>query len=108
MECLVVAEERESRVDCHSEHIGNRFVSNFDLERFGVVSSPPAGRTRRINAWKKKKLDTDVPLTLAGLTAPLGHVEGESASVVASDPCLLCRREELADVIEKARVGREI
>ena len=66
------------------------------------------GRARRIDAGQEEQLDHHEAFALAGLAAALGDVEGEASGVVVTGARRLGRREELANVIEQARVGREV
>ena len=79
-----------------------------DLERLRVVARAVAGRAGRIDARQEEQLDHHEAFALAVLAAALGDVEREPPGVVAAGPRRLGRGEELADVVEQARVGGEV
>ncbi len=79
-----------------------------DLERLGVVARAVAGRARRVGAREEEQLDRDEALTLAGLAATLGHVEGEPAGAVPALLRGLRGGVQLAHRVEHAGVRREV
>ncbi len=103
-----VGEELGCLVDGHVEHLGDGPVAVADLERLRVVARAVAGRAGGVGSWQEQQLDGDEPLALAGLAAPLRHVEREAPRRVAAPPRGVGVREHLAHGVEHAGVGREV
>ena len=104
----LVGEELAGRVDRQPEHVGDVLLAVLDLQRLRVVAGAVADRAWGVDARQEEQLDHDEALALAVLAAALGDVEREPPGVVAAGPRRLGRGEELADVVEQARVGGEV
>ena len=101
-------EELEGLVDGHVEHFGDVLALEEDIERFAVVALAVADLAGDRDVGQELHLDLDIALALAGLAATALDVEGEAARLVAAQPCLGDRGEELADRREHAGVGRRV
>src|SRR3546814_20805411 len=64
-----------------------------------------AGRARRVHAGHEQQFHADETLALASLAAPLGDVEREPSGIVAAAARRGRGSEQLAHMVEQARVG---
>lgn len=67
-----------------------------------------ARRARRVHAGHEQQFHADEALALAGLAAPLGDVEREPSGIVAAASRIGRGSEQLAHMVEQARVGGEV
>ena len=101
-------EELQRLLDRHVEHVGDALALEADLERLAVVALAVALFARHVDVGQEVHLDLDLPVAAADLAAPALDVEAEAARLVAARPRLLGLREEVADHVEQARVGRRV
>src|SRR5690606_30226757 len=78
------------------------------LERLAVVPRALAHLARDVDVREEVHLDLERAVTGARLAAPALDVEREPAGRVAADLGLGRLREELADLVPHARVGRGV
>ena len=101
----LVGEELERLLAAHVEHVGDVLVLERDVERVAVVAGALAHLARHVHVGQEVHLDLDRAVARAGLAATAADVEAEPARQVAADLGLVGLREQLADVVEHARVG---
>jgi len=77
-------------------------------ERVGVVARPAARRARRVDARQEQQFDHHEALARAMLAAALRHVEREPAGIVAALPGGRRGGEQLAHLVEQARVRGQV
>src|SRR5688500_269864 len=108
MHMRLVGEERPRGIDGHPEHVSDVAAAVRHLERLRVVAGTMTGGAGCVDARQEQQLDHDEALALARLAASLRDVEGEAARIVLACPRLWCRGEQLPDVIEQARIRRQV
>ena len=77
-------EQRLGLLDRHVEHIGDRLVAVFHLQRLAVVALALADVAGDVDVRQEMHLDLDQAVALAGLAAAALDVEGEAAGLVAA------------------------
>ena len=92
----------------HVQHVGDGLAAVTDLQRFAVVARPVADLAVHVDVGQEVHLDLEGAVTGAGLAASALHVEGEPTLLVAADLGLLGFGEELADLVEDARIRRRV
>src|SRR5262249_60562204 len=75
-------------------------------ERLLGVAAPAAGVAVDVDVGEKAHLHPDAALSGTRLAAPPGDVEREPPGGPAAETCVRDLREEAADVVEEADVGR--
>ena len=76
-----------------------------DVQRFMVVALPMALLARHIDVWKELHFNLLDAVAVAFFATSAFHVEGEAARAVAADLRVRRHGENLADRVEKPRVG---
>ena len=111
-ECLKVARDRRNRgeelerlLDRHVEDLGDRLALVVNLERLPVVTSPVALLARDVDVREEVHLNTQGAITGTRLAPTTLDVEREASLEVAAHLCLGRLGEELANVVEDARIG---
>ncbi len=98
-------EELEGGVDGHGEHVGDRPAAELHRERLGGVARPVARLARDPDVGQEVHLDPLLPRPLARLAPAPGLVEAEPPRRVAAHLRLGQLGEQLADQVERPRVG---
>ncbi len=101
-------EERQRLLDGHVEDLGDRLALVEDLERLAVVAPALADLARHVDVREELHVDLDRAVTRAGFAAAALDVEGEAAGLVTAHLGLGGRGEQLAHVVEQARVGGRV
>ena len=104
----LVREELERLLDRHVEHLGDVLALERDVERVAVVALALAHLARHVHVGEEVHLDLDRAVALARLAAAALHVEGEAARAGSRAPSPPAWREQLADLVEHAGVGRRV
>src|SRR5262249_38824850 len=99
-------EEIDGFLDRHREHVADALVAIADRERLLVEALPAAGVAVEEHVGEKAHLLADFALTGADLAAAAGDVEREAIRGIAAEPRLRRQREDPADLVQKADVGR--
>src|SRR3546814_8566310 len=92
-------------VDRHLQHVGDRLVLEFDLERFSVVAFALADVALHIDVRQEVHLDLDHAVALAGFATAALDVEGEAAGRVAARLRLRHSGEPVPDRRERPGIG---
>ena len=95
-------------LDGHVEHVGDRLVAEFDLQRFAVVARALALVAGDVDVGQEVHLDLDDAVALARFAAPALDVEREPARQIAARLGFGQAREPIADRREGAGVGRRV
>ncbi len=103
-----VLEELDRLLDRHVEHVRDRLALEAHLERLAVVALAVALLARHVDVRQEVHLDLDLAVAAAHLAAPALDVEAEPPRLVAARPRLLGAREQVADLVEHARVGGRV
>lgn len=101
-------EEVYSLVDGHIEHVGNRLTLVADLEGLAVVAFSVADLAVDIDIGEEIHLYRTHACSLAGVATASGHIEGETAGLVATHTGAGQLGKEIADVVEYADIGGRI
>ena len=101
-------EELEGLIDRQVEHFGDVLALVANLEGVAVVSGPAAHLARHVHVGQKVHLDLQRAVAGAGLAAAALDVEAEPAGQVAAHLRFGGAGEQLADVVEHARVGSRV
>src|SRR5450759_2908577 len=99
-----VGKELDRVLDAHLEHLGDVLALVPDLERVAVVALAAAGLAGHVHVGQEVHLDLNLAVALTGLAASPLDVEAEAPGLVAAQLALGGLREQLADVVEDARV----
>jgi len=94
--------------DRHFEHVRDRMAFVAHGQRLGVEALAAAGVAFDPDVGQKVHLDALLSVAFARLAAASGAVEAEPARAIAADFGFGKPREQFADVIEHAGVGRRI
>ena len=73
-----------------------------------VVVSAFAGWARCVNAWHEKELNAYKAFALARITTSFRYIEREPSGVVSAPARIGSGREEFADMVEEAGIGRKV
>src|SRR5206468_6912896 len=103
-----VLEELERLLDRHAEHVGDRLALVADLQRLAVVAAAVALLARHVDVGQEVHLDLDLAVAAADLATAALDVEAEATRLVAARARLLRAAEQVADLIEDARVRRRV
>src|SRR5690606_14406160 len=98
--------ERDGLVDRHRKHVAGALAAVFDRERLGVEALAAAALAAHAHVGQEAHLDALEPLPFTALAAAGARVEGEAARVVAAQPRFGRLREQLANLVPNADVGR--
>ena len=101
-------EELGRLLDGHIEDLGDRLALEQDLQGLAVVALALADVAGDVDVGQEVHLDLDQPVALAGFAAAALDVEAEATGLVPADFRLVGLREQLADLVEHARVGRRV
>ena len=101
-------EELQRLLDGHLQDLGDVLALVVDLERLAVVALALADLARHVHVGQEVHLDLDDPGPLARLAAAALDVEAEAARLVAAQPRLRDRGEQLAQRRPEAGVGRRV
>ena len=104
----LVGEELERLLAAQVEHVGDVLVLERDVERVAVVAGALAHLARHVDVGQEVHLDLDRAVARAGLAAAALDVEAEPPGQVAAHLGLVGLGEQLADVVEHARVGGRV
>lgn len=103
-----ISEELNRFVDGHVKDLGNVFAFVFDFEGFVIVAATVAGGAGDVDVGEEVHFDFVDAVALAGFAAATLDVEAETAGFIAAEFGFGLLREELADLVEGAGVGRDI
>ena len=103
-----VFEQLDRLADRHVEHVGDRVAVEQHGERLGVVALAAAIVALDPHVGQEVHLDSQLAVPFALLAASAGHVEAEPPRRVAAQLRLGQVREQLANLIEHAGVGRRV
>ena len=95
-------------LDSHFQDIRDVFALVADLQGLTVVAFAVADFTGDIDIGQKMHLDLDDAVAGAGFAPPSLYIEGEAAFGIAAGAGVLGPREEGADQIKDAGIGRRI
>ena len=102
------AEKRHRLVHRHVQHVGDVHALVGDVQGLAVVTLAVAGFARHIDRRQEVHLDLHHAVALAFLAAAALDVEAEPARLVAANFGRRQLGEQIADVVEHARVGGRI
>ncbi len=105
---VLLGEEVAGLLHRHAQHLGDVAAVPAHLQRRLVVAGAVATGAWRIHAGHEQQFHADEALALAGVAAPLGHVEREAPGVVAAAARIGGGGEQLAHVVEQAGVGGQV
>src|SRR5271170_1976160 len=103
-----VSEHGQRVFDGEVEDVGDRVAVELDRQRLLIVTAAVTNFAGDINIGHEVHLDTALAVSLAGLAAAAGDVEGKPPRLVAALAGLGEHREEIADGGEDARVSRRV
>ena len=101
----LVLKKIESLVTRHVEDIGNGPPLKSNVESVPVIALPLAHLAGHIHVGQKVHLDSDGPVTRAGLAPTTLDIKAESAGLVATNPRLFSLGEQLSNMIEHPGVS---
>ena len=104
----IAREELGRLVDAHLEHVGDRLALVLHLERLRVVALALADFARHVDVGQEVHLDLDDAVALARFAAAALDVEREAPRRVAAHLRFGRQREQLANQVERAGVGRRV
>ena len=91
-----------------SQHVGDRAAVVAHGQRLGIVAAAAAGVALDPDVGQEVHLDAQLPVPLALLAAPAGHVEAEPPRRVAAQLGLGKLGEQRADQVEHAGEGGRV
>jgi len=103
-----VSEELERLADRHLQYVGDVLALETNFERLAVVALAVTLLARHIDVGQEVHLDLDLAVALADLATAALDVEGEAPRLVAAGARLGRPREQVADLVEQADVGRRV
>ena len=102
------AEKIHRLINGHRQHVGDVHSFVGDFECFAVVTPAVARLTGNIDRREEVHFDPDQAIALAFLAAAAFDVETEPAGVVTANSRRRELREQIANVVEHAGIGRRI
>src|SRR5215510_2757085 len=101
-------EEGDALLDRHVQHVVDRLAAQRDLQRLAVEARALADAACDLDVGHEIQLRGDHAFTLALLAATAFDVEAESSRLVAALDRERRLREEVADRVVEADVGRRV
>src|SRR5262245_62127880 len=104
----LLLKERDALLDRHVQHVVDRLAAQRDLQRLAVETRALADAARDLDVGHEIELRGDDTLALTLFAATALDVEAESSWLVAAVDRERRLREEVADRVVEAHVGRRI